>query len=238
MDNLLSISAACESYLAKAESSGLIAQKLASLTSSQAPPASKELSHYISHSSLPTSAADASSSALREALKAVMAERDEAHAKLIASNVLHVHEMEQKRKKIEHITKKLEMAERIADGGAGASFFLGQVEIEKTKIRRYEEELIENADADLTTMCHQLSSEIEGRTSAALEIIRLKESHKIEQESQLAERQALQNELNLYKEMLKKEQIKSKEARENALQWKRSFDEVVLVKEDQNNDNI
>mmetsp|Transcript_24409 Transcript_24409/g.36164 ORF Transcript_24409/g.36164 Transcript_24409/m.36164 type:complete len:88 (-) Transcript_24409:113-376(-) len=87
-------------------------------------------------------------------------------------------------------------------------------------------------------MCHQLSSEVEGRTSAALEIIRLKESHKIEQESQLAERQALQNELNLYKEMLKKEQIKSKEARENALQWKRSFDEVVLVKEDQDNDNI
>lgn len=103
MDNLLSISAACESYLAKAESSGLIAQKLASSTSSQAPPASKELSHCISHSSLPTSAADASSSALRESLKAVMTERDEARAKLIVPNALHVHEMEQKRKEIEHI---------------------------------------------------------------------------------------------------------------------------------------
>ena len=67
--------------------------------------------------------------------------------------------------------------------------------------------MIENADADLTTMCHQLSSEVEGRTSAALEIIRLKESHYIERKSQLAERQALQNELNLYKEMLKKDQI-------------------------------
>uniref|UniRef100_A0A7S2IKJ8 Uncharacterized protein n=1 Tax=Helicotheca tamesis TaxID=374047 RepID=A0A7S2IKJ8_9STRA len=228
--DILAISAACESHLAKARNSSLIAQKLASSSSLHTSSPPKELSHDLNLASLPVSTSDTSS--LREALEAVMAERDEAHAKLISANVLHAHEMEQRRRKIEHLTRKLEMAERLAEGGSSASFFLGQDEIEKAKLQRYEQELENSVDTELMAVCRQLASEISARTSAALEIIRLKESQKIEHENGLAERQVLQNELNRYKALLMKEQMKSREARRDALEWKRSFESVVLVRED------
>ena len=52
--------------------------------------------------------------AMHEALMKVMAERDEAHAQLVSASVLHAHNLEQERKKVERLEAKLELANKLA----------------------------------------------------------------------------------------------------------------------------
>jgi hypothetical protein len=60
---------------------------------------------------LPPSVSNGMQQAMHEALVNVMAERDEAHAQLIASNVLHLHELEQERRKNEKLRIEQELKE-------------------------------------------------------------------------------------------------------------------------------
>jgi len=166
---------------------------------------------------------------IHETLATVMAERDEAHAQLVAASVLHCHEMEQERKKVTHLRKKLSLLENLSqvNKSPGAPFFLGLNDIaEKDVLKKHEKEMVQNTDAEILSLCHQLSAEISARTSVELQLIRLKESINIEREAEVAQRKSLQKDLNRYKKMLyDAKQMNMKMKREND-QWKKAFEDI------------
>eukprot|EP00563_Minutocellus_polymorphus_P004727 CAMPEP_0181037496 /NCGR_PEP_ID=MMETSP1070-20121207/9433_1 /TAXON_ID=265543 /ORGANISM="Minutocellus polymorphus, Strain NH13" /LENGTH=182 /DNA_ID=CAMNT_0023115217 /DNA_START=115 /DNA_END=663 /DNA_ORIENTATION=- len=164
---------------------------------------------------------------MHKALIVAMADRDEAHAQLVASSVLHVHEMETERKKNDRLTRKLVIAEKLnAEGsGAGGSFFLGSDEVAQK--HNMSANAMQSSDEELLAMCQQLSSEIKSKTAASLEIVRLKESHKIKRETEKTRRDEMQNEIDALKQQLATERLKRAEAEESAKKWQQSFYEAV-----------
>lgn len=170
---------------------------------------------------LPPSVADNFHEAMHEALVNVMAERDEAHAQLIAANVLHIHQLEQAKRKNERLRIELKVAEELKEVQVQlpnvVQFFGGKFENNaqkerqkalEEKIEGFERILGKNQDDEINALCHQLNGEISAKTSHALEIIRLKETREIERKNELAEKQALKEELRRVKELLAAERRK------------------------------
>lgn len=157
--------------------------------------------------------------AMHESLMNVMVERDEAHAQLVGASVLHVHEMEQERKKVERLSHQLRVAEKnLAERNTAAApqpFFLGrslhgkqdapkkdQDTSPSKTMKKFDEKMQQSSEDELMALCQQLANEIQTRTSASLEIIRLKESRNIERENERKEKEALQEELRRCKDLL------------------------------------
>jgi len=172
--------------------------------------------------------------ALHEALMQIMTERDESHAQLIAASVLHVHELEQERKRVDRLTQQLDATKALAKAAqmqnVAGNFFADKKLPEQTqsslrgKMTAMQEEAMRNSEQDMLNLCQQLASEISAKTSASLEIIRLKESRKIERENEHAEKVALQDELKRCKEQLAAQERQSLEARQEALAWKEAYE--------------
>jgi uncharacterized protein YPO0396 len=157
------------------------------------------------------------------ALMTVMEERDEAHARMVAAGVLHVHEMDQQRKKVDRLQSELD-ALQSRQPSAGSSGSSNNVD----EIRRAARALQEESEAELLSLCQQLTTEIASRTSASLEIARLKESRRLERENELAERQALEDELKRTRELLAAERSKLERSRRESSTWKESYEEVLV----------
>jgi hypothetical protein len=167
---------------------------------------------------------------MHSAFMKVMEERDEAHAKRVSANVLHVHEMEQQRKKAAHLATQLETVKRMA--AATGQLFLSEQEKQETeKLRQFEKNMQQDSEAELLSLCQQLSSEIASRTSASLEIVRLKESRKIEKEHEAAEKVAMREEITMLREQLAEERRNKDLARQESGSWRQSFEQVVKVKD-------
>ena len=175
---------------------------------------------------LPSTVSEGLREAMHTALMNVMTERDDAQAQLIASSVLHVHEMESERKKIELLQEKLRLEEEKAKQKPqrsssrlfrSSSFVATKAKpVEGMDIAKYQEHMIQSTDAELIALCNQLAGEISAKTSANLEVIRLKESRKIEKQNDDEERRALETELRAAREKLRIEQIKVQEAQKEA----------------------
>jgi len=79
-----------------------------------------------------TNSPDATHSHLMNALQKAMLERDESHAQIVATSVLHVHDLEQERKKTQRSTDKLNIVlKRLFDteAAANASYFQSNVDV-------------------------------------------------------------------------------------------------------------
>ena len=183
---------------------------------------------------LPPSVTDRFHEAMHEALMKIMAERDEAHAHLIASNVLHIHQLEQERRKNERLQIELKIAEEMKEVQIPnvAQFFGAKVDDKRRKeleekIEAFERILGKNQDDDIDALCHQLAGEISAKTSNALEIIRLKETREIERKNELSEKLALKEELKRVNELLAAEKKKHADAIEEAAHWKSSYENVL-----------
>ena len=169
---------------------------------------------------------DAMQNAMHKALTSAMADRDEAHSQLVASSVLHVTEMEEERKKNDRLTRKLVVAEKLnAEAGAGGSFFLGKDEIAQK--HNISSSAMQSSDEELLAMCRQLSNEIAEKTNASLEIVRLKESHKLERDAEKARREEMQNEIDELKRQLAAEKSRRQESEKETDKWKHSFNKAV-----------
>ena len=178
------------------------------------------------------SASNEFSIALHEALMAVMVERDEAQSELVAERVFHTHELDQERRRNEMLEKKIEYMEKLAneDSASAAAFFLGQEEIpNKHTLGKIERAMVQNVDAELMELCRQLSSEISMRVSSELEILRLKESRKIERETDSAERKILEEKVKFFKEKMEEAQAERDAAMKESESWKKSFGEIVSI---------
>ena len=217
---IFSILSACEGELLRAENRETVFK--ASTEGSTAPVQSVSDDSSIPKSRLPSltepllphTITEHFHDAMHEALMNVMAERDEAHAQLIATNVLHVHELEQERKKNYRLERKLEAAEArmramptmpplLMNLNLAMDDKLKREADEKARsLQTYEIQAKQDSDAELLTLCQQLAGEISAKTAATLEIIRLKESRDVERKNEEAEKQALKAELKRLKEML------------------------------------
>jgi len=210
------LSAASDTQLVRAENKALLAGRLAGSSSNAALPAvnsivnQNELSQPVSHQFR---------EAMYSALMTVMEERDEAHARMVATTVLHVHEMEQQRKAMRRLSEEFDTFKR--QRGSEPSAEHGR------KQSRAEKQMQQDSEAELLSLCQQLASEISARTSASLEIVRLKESREAERANEAAERQSLEDELRRTQELLALERSKVERSRKESLRWMQSYEEVV-----------
>lgn len=158
--------------------------------------------------------------AMYGSLTKVMEERDEAQARLVAAGVLHVHEMEQQRKIVQRLQLEVDaLKSRQASGDTSDG---------SDDVRRAARALQQESEAELLSLCQQLASEISSRTSASLEIVRLKESRDLERENERAERQVLEDELRRTRELLAAERAKLERSRRESSNWKESYEEVLV----------
>lgn len=167
---------------------------------------------------------------LHDALMTVMAERDGAQSQLMAERVFHTHELDQERRKIEVLEKKIEVLKKLnnEDSASAAAFFLGTEEVpNKNSLGKIEKAMVQNVDAELMELCRQLSSEIATRVSTELEILRLKESRRIELETEKKQRQVLGEELNRYKEKMEEALLERDHFKAEAEKWKKSFTNAI-----------
>ena len=213
----------CQTQILRAENQNILTRKLAE----QAAPA-RSLSSASTSLSFISSNIEISPyhEAMHTALIQAMEERDEARARLVTAQVLHVHEMDQQRKTIQQLESQLEDQKR------GEAKSTPEKPKDPTELKRIERGMQQNSDAELVALCQQLGSEISGRTEAELEIVRLKESRKIERDSEQREKANLLLEIKDLKEKLAKEQQKTQSAEEASGSWKRSFQDIVQAKSD------
>lgn len=170
--------------------------------------------------------------ALHGALMAVMVERDEAQSQLMGERVFHTHELDQERRKIEMLEKKIEYLLRLLneESASATAFFLGQENISKKNSFEYIEQLmVQDVDAELMELCRQISSEISRRVSSELEVLRLTESRKIEQEMESNERKMLDEQVAFYKQKMEEAQVERDIAIQETAKWKNSFEKVIAI---------
>jgi len=222
----------CDNELLRAEKQSLLAERLSKLKSLQKgtvidDDACKIFPALVSHEQL-HSASNQFRDAMHSALMTVMEERDEAHARMLSAGVLHVHEMEQQRKKTENLTTELEVLKQSAPTAKGSRSNNSNNEKEPDPESLRKLKMQRDSDAELISLCQQLAGEISARTSASLEVVRLKESRKIEQENEAIEKQALKDEISQLRQQLSRERKRSQLARRESGSWRESFQEAVL----------
>ena len=193
----------------------------------------KKDSNEIDHGYVPL---NSSNSNTLSALSKVMTERDESHAQIVASSVLHVHDIELERKKVDRLTKKLILSKRQLfeiEATANASYFQTndnalaalKKKFEKEK-NQLENSFLENNDAELMSLCRQLASEIESRTAATLEINRNKELHEHEKVLLKDENSDLRAQLEKLRQELDNEREKARKFQEGENLWKKAFKDL------------
>lgn len=178
--------------------------------------------------------------AFHDALMTVMAERDGAQSQLLAERVFHAHELDQERRKVDILEKKIEVVKRLhnEDSASAAAFFLGTEEVpSKNSLGKIEKEMVQNVDAELMELCRQLSTEISTRVSTELEILRLKESRRIELETEKRQLDALNEELQMYKQKASDVLNERDHLKREAEKWKQCF-ETAISHQDNKDDDV
>ena len=224
--HILNILSVCETDLFRAIKAGIKnpapVSELPVIQENISPPSSMpstlEVKTQLYDPLLPPSVSGIMQKAMHEALISAMAERDQAHAQLIAMNVLHVHELEQERRKNEKL--KLHQIVKEERGRLQqpnvANFFqnLNDDRAKKglhMKLDGIEKMLTASNESELSETSRQLAEEMSAKTSHALEIVRLKEVREIEKKNYDAETRALKEELRRVKALLADEKAKAEE---------------------------
>lgn len=157
--------------------------------------------------------------AMHSALVTVMEERDQAHARMLAAEVLHVHEIEQQRKTMIKVSTELNLMKKMTQNHVDQP--TSGIDDGSESLRNVQRQ--NDSDAELISLCQQLSGEISARTLTSLEIIRIRESRMIEVQSEAIERKALVDEITQLRQQLAQERSYSNIIRREADSWKESF---------------
>jgi hypothetical protein len=158
------------------------------------------------------------------ALNRVMEERDSMHSKLVSAEVLHLFEMDEQRKSLAQHSGTLQAK---SDGVTPYSTQVGTNNEGGVALNRQDGHFHGDADSELLSLCQQLAGEISARAAADMEVIRLKESRKMEQELEAAEKSSLRMELSLAREQLQLQNEKLEQALHDARIWRESFEEIL-----------
>lgn len=163
------------------------------------------------------------------ALLKAMEDRDEAQARLIAAEVLHVHELEQKRRQVESLERQLSLSRQHIIDNNNYPFSNDKERKQFETLRRHDRERQLDSDAELMSLCRQLAGEIASRTSIDLELLRLKEVRTREQESELKQKERLQHEVAQLREELCRERNRSTVLDKEAKIWKQAYQEALTT---------
>ena len=188
----------------------------------------------------PPSLTDRIHKSMHEALAKVMTERDEAHAQLLSTSVMHTHSLQLERKKNERLEvdatlrqgiARVQLQENLQNPNI-ATFFgkpddkiermRNQIFLEIDKVRH----IIRNddGDAEMVQLCSQLAGEISTKTSHALEIERMKQIGETEKGTQATEKKSMEDELRRVKELLEIERNKNVKMCTEAAHWRTLYE--------------
>lgn len=230
-ENILALSDRCITELMSAERHGKL--PTAGLVAVQT---SRLLPSVVSfHETLPLNHATEHLQELtHSALTKVMAERDEVHAQLVSISVMHMHALEQERLKTVRVAAKVEdlasklQQQRQKKGGPlfGGSENNRKAEQDEKKGEEKRENMRQNIDIEIVTLCRQLSCEVSSSRKASLEVIRLQENRDIERQLEDKERAVLKTELVRMKEMLAQEKQKVEESKNEAEKWRHFYESI------------
>jgi hypothetical protein len=237
LKDIFELSSLCEVELLRAENQSRMAQEFAEsqqLSSSQPEPLflRRQESQVLLNE------------AMRTAMVRAMEERDEAQARCVARDILHSHqlELEQRRTalmeakfmalvKINEETSNNNISTNLFSNNNNNSSSNDKDRREFQALRKQDRQQQQESDAELMSLCQQLSSEIASRTLAELEVARLKEIRQLELESEATEKQAMQEEMDRLRNELERERQKSTLFHTESSTWRESFAEAVRIKE-------
>jgi hypothetical protein len=212
--NLFALAASCENVLSRARN--LVARTAAIAHDLSAAKINGVSLHSSSAAKTGYTVNDSINSAWHSSLLKVMEERDEAHSQMIASKVLHSHEMERQRKTMTQTMIELERYKAIAQQG-NSNPANGEVAIPFSSGHT-----MHNSDEELVLLCQQLAGEISARTSSEMEILRMKEIRLTEREAETAEQNIMIEEMQRLQASLSEERTRAEAATEELETWKRS----------------
>ena len=153
---------------------------------------------------------------MRGALMKAMEERDMSHAKLAAAEVLHTHKLEQQRK----LNSRLEVELDALRSDVTAS------NPEQERLQR-QMQIQQNSDEELMSLCQQLAGEISARTTAALEVDRLKEASRVDSEQYQSKVRSLEEEIDMLQKELEREKSERTTAVMDGQKWRRCYEDAI-----------
>ena len=191
---------------------------------------------WIHEPLLPQSVTDRFQNAMHEALTNVMLERDEAHAHLISANVLHIHELEQEKRKNDRLKIGKQVSESVARfkqpnvanlfAKFDPKFDDGKQKQLEAKIEGFERLVKDSGDEALVEITKQLASEVAEKTANALEVTRLKQALELVKANNKSETDALKEELRRMKELVSTEEHDRKTAIRESAHWKSLYESL------------
>jgi hypothetical protein len=218
----------CESEVCNAKYQSVLALRLAQESRCQDIQSTNLSTPSLAPSFLLSSPSSQFGDAIYSALNKVMEERDNAHTQLVRAEVLHLCEIEEQQKKVAQLQSLLE-AENSTEADQNVKPPHGKEKMD-AKLNRQESNLHRDADSELLSLCQQLAGEISARTAADMELVRLKEIRRIEQELEAAEKRTLLLDLKLVKEQLLQRNESLELALKDAHCWRESFEEVARIR--------
>lgn len=173
----------------------------------------------------------------RDIFHTLMKQRDEAHSKLISSQVLHYYELERERNRMEILELKASYFETMyyRDSAPANLFFLGQETLPDafvTRLNDLENQVLQHLNGEFLSIREHMAAELKSLKDTELEISRLQETLVVERTVHDTEYKKVLVELNLLKarvETIEKEKATLENEKE---QWKAAF-EMTLI--DHNN---
>lgn len=226
LKDIFELSSLCEIELLRAENQSRMAEDL---TRAKAPPALAANAIPLQQRLQITETPSQINEAMRATLIRVMEERDEAQARCISRDVLHSHELEQERRRTALVETKLAALMKISE--ESNMFSNDKDRREFQALRRHDRQQQQESDAELMSLCQQLSSEISARTLAELEVARLQEIRKLELENDAKDKQAMQDEMVQLRRQLDREKQRSALLRTESGTWRESFEDAVRIQE-------
>jgi len=142
--------------------------------------------------------------ALQEALMDTMRERDDIQAQLLASTLMHAHQIECERKNVESIKKKLILVEQkdSARDRRQGLFSERTNEVSTINLQKHFEKQLEDSEQEIYNLNKQVAKEVSEKAQATLEIERLKQMQQLEKKSHALEMKNLVEELNEVRKQL------------------------------------
>lgn len=172
-----------------------------------------------------TSKRDSLVSDVYRSMQTVMEGRDRAHANAVASRLLQEQEVEALKGKVdllEHNIQALRLRQTDGEGSVPSGQLPPTAPVSK---------VAHNMDEEIMQLCQQLSGEIAARAEAGLEVVRVRELREIESANEQKSRRSLEQELEELREELALRNESTARAEKEALEWKKAFDELTLLKE-------
>lgn len=214
--DIWSLSKACRTELLRAQGLSATAERVATSFAEETQNRSVDIDLSPVEPLTPPAFSQRLQESMHVALMKVMEERDMSHARFAAAEVLHIHEMEQKRKQNARLVAELD--------GLRSEKSSQNEDTEKQKRQLH---IQQNSDDELMSLCQQLAGEISARTAASLEVVRLKESRQMECEHHRNEVQSLKDEIQKLREELQDEKAKTESASTELSGWRRSYRDVL-----------